>query len=322
MFGLSLRDMPRNNGESAVFNQAAAPTSRIRTSLREVKMIKGFCTGALVAFFVLTGAARAGQDPNWIPPLDQVARDKGEMAFDGCRPKPENVEPVMCVYGDPDSDRTVALVGDSHAMQWGPPLIKLAEQRGWRLVTFLRAGCPIAEVKFEPNCDEWRELAFEEIKDERPGRLIVSTSIARRYPLSLRGRPLSRRGSEKILRRGMTHTLRRLSTLPSLVRHGSRLKLIRDQVTAPFLPPKCLANHPDDPDACGFARHRKFGPGFDVVGATKLGLLPAIDPLQVLCHPHWCYSAHGHVVIYRDSDHLTATYTRTLTDWLGSKISF
>ncbi|MCB0870496.1 MAG: SGNH hydrolase domain-containing protein [Solirubrobacterales bacterium] len=284
--------------------------------------IKGAVATAFLSLTLLTGVANAGEGTEWVPPLDVAARDKGEMAFDGCRPKPENIDPVMCVYGDPDSDRTVALVGDSHAMQWGPPLIRLAERRGWRLVTFLRAGCPIAQVKFESNCDQWRELAFEEIKDQRPGRIIVSTSIARRYTLTVRGRPLSRRGSEKILRKGMTHTLKRLSRLPSLVRRGPRLKLIRDQITAPFLPPKCLAEHPDDPEFCRFARKRKFGPGFDMIGATRMGLLPAIDPLEALCNLRWCYSARGNVVIYRDSDHLTATYARTLTDWLGERIGF
>ena len=285
-------------------------------------MIKGVLAASLVALFVLSGVAWAGEGPEWIPPLEKASRDRGEMAMDDCRTKPDQIQPVMCVYGDPHADKTVALIGDSHAMQWGPPLIRLAERRGWRLVTFLRMGCPIADVKFEPNCDRWRDLALTQLADQRPGHIIVSTSIARRYTLSVRGRSLSRRGSEKMLRRGMTRTLRRLAGMPSLVRRGQKVKLIRDQITAPFLPPKCLANHPDDPGFCRFARHRKFGPGFDVAGATKLGLLPAIDPLQALCAPRWCYSARGNVVIYRDSDHLTATFARTLTDWLGRRIGF
>ncbi len=283
--------------------------------------IKGVAVAAFIAFFAVLPGVRA-EVPEWIPPLDLVARDKGEMAFDGCRPKPDRIEPVMCTYGDPASDHTVALVGDSHAMQWGPPLIRLAERRGWRLVTFLRAGCPIADVKFEMNCDLWRDLAFEAVKAQRPGHVIVSTSIARRYTLSVRGRKLTRRGSENKLARGMTRTLRRLSGLPSLVRHGPRVKLIRDQVTAPFLPPRCLANNPEDPGVCRFARTRKFGPGFDVTGAKRVGLLPAIDPLEALCARRWCYSARGNLVIYRDSDHLTATFARTLTDWLGRRIGF
>jgi hypothetical protein len=244
------------------------------------------------------------------------------MAFDGCRPKPENTEPVMCIYGDRNSDHTVALFGDSHALQWGPPLIRLAERRGWRLVTFLRAGCPVADVKFERNCDQWRDLAFNELAEQRPGHVIVSTSIARRYTLRVRGKLLTRKASERFLAKGMTRTLRRLSGLPSLVRRGPRVKLIRDQVTAPFLPPRCLANNPENPEVCRFARERHWGPGFDVKGAARVGLLPAIDPLEALCRPHWCYSAEGNLVIYRDSDHLTATFARSLTDWLGRRIGF
>lgn len=278
--------------------------------------------GTLVALTMMAGISQAESEPDWIPPLDLVARDRGEMAFDGCRPKPENIEPVMCVYGDPDSDHTVALIGDSHAMQWGPPLIQLAERRGWRLVTFLRAGCPVADVKFQTNCDAWRDLAIAELEAQRPGHVIVSTSIARRYSLAVRGQPLSRRASEAKLAKGMTRTLRRLSAMRSLVRKGPRVRLIRDQVTAPFLPPVCLANNPDRPRVCRFPRKRKFGPGFDVTGATRAGILPAIDPLEALCATRWCYSSRGNLVIYRDSDHLSATFARSLTDWLGSRIGF
>ena len=285
-------------------------------------MIRGVVAVLVVAFFGVVGTAGAQTESEWIPPLDLVARDKGEMAFDGCRPKPENIEPVMCIYGDRDSDHTVALFGDSHAMQWGPPLIRLAERRGWRLVTFLRAGCPVADVKFESNCDQWRDLAFADLADQRPGHVIVSTSIARRYTLRVRGKLLTRKASERFLAKGMTRTLRRLSGLPSLVRRGPRVKLIRDQVTAPFLPPRCLANNPENPEVCRFARERRWGPGFDIKGAKRVGLLPAIDPLEALCRPHWCYSAEGNLVIYRDSDHLTATFARSLTDWLGRRIGF
>ena len=235
-------------------------------------MIRGVVAVLVVAFFGVVGTAGAQTESEWIPPLDLVARDKGEMAFDGCRPKPENIEPVMCIYGDRDSDHTVALFGDSHAMQWGPPLIRLAERRGWRLVTFLRAGCPVADVKFESNCDQWRDLAFADLADQRPGHVIVSTSIARRYTLRVRGKLLTRKASERFLAKGMTRTLRRLSGLPSLVRRGPRVKLIRDQVTAPFLPPRCLANNPENPDVCRFARERRWGPGFDIKGAKRVGL--------------------------------------------------
>lgn len=244
------------------------------------------------------------------------------MAFDGCRPKPERIEPVMCVYGDPDSDHTVALFGDSHALQWGPPLIRLAQSRGWRLVTFLRAGCPVANVRFESKCDRWRDLALDAVKEQRPGHVIVSTSIGNRYTLSVRGRLLTRKTSESRLAKGMTRTLKRLAAMPSLIRHGPRVKLIRDQITAPFLPPRCLANHPEDPGHCRFARVRRHGPGFDFRGAARLGLLPTIDPLEALCSRRWCYSARGNLVIYRDSDHLTATFARALTNWLGRRIGF
>ncbi|MDQ5894837.1 MAG: hypothetical protein QG596_1098 [Actinomycetota bacterium] len=258
----------------------------------------------------------------WVPALDEVATDKGEVAYDDCRPWVENVKPLMCVYGNPESKTTVALVGDSHALQWGPPLIRLAKRRDWRLVTFIRANCPIAAVPYERYCDQWRSNAFEAIEAERPRHVIVSTSIGGRYRLIVNGEQLSRRASEPMLVRGMTRTLRRLNRIPSLVRRGTRVKLIRDQVTAPFLPPLCLERRQLNPASCRFRPTRLFGPGFDWVAAKQAGILPAIDPVKVLCRPKWCYSHQGEMVVYRDTDHISATFARTLTGWLGARLGF
>src|SRR5690606_21861980 len=138
------------------------------------------------------------------------------------------------------------------------------------------------DVKFEENCDEWRDLTFAAVAEQRPGHVIVWTSIARRYTLTLRGKPLTRRGSESRLVKGMTRPLRPFAALPSLGRRNPGVKLIRDQITAPFLPPRCLANNPEHPRVCKFPRKRKYRPGFDVAGATRAGLLPAVDPLEAL----------------------------------------
>jgi peptidoglycan/LPS O-acetylase OafA/YrhL len=114
-------------------------------------------------------------------PID-AASDKGPLWDDGCVLLGDETEPPRCVYGDPRSETTVVLLGDSHALQWSPPLLEIAEQRGWRLVSMMKAGCVVAQVAYERPCNVWRYKAMRRIvRRERPDLVVVSTSTGGRY---------------------------------------------------------------------------------------------------------------------------------------------
>lgn len=243
------------------------------------------------------------------------------MARDNCRANDWEDRPLVCVYGDLEEGKKVVLFGDSHAMQWGPPLIELAKERGWKLFTLLRAGCPVADVAFTRNCTGWREKALRRIERINPRHVIVSTSVGSRYRLRHDGLNLSRGASEGRLREGMIRTFERLGAIGNLApRNG--IKLIRDQVTAPSPPSRCLEREPDHPERCSFPNRRQWAPGFDWVAAKETGYLPTIDPVKELCEKEVCPATRGRIVIYRDSDHITATFALSLKDWFGQRIGF
>jgi hypothetical protein len=254
------------------------------------------------------------------PEAGRAREDRGEMARDNCRARDWDDRPLVCVYGDPDG-KPVVLFGDSHAMQWGPAMIELAKRRGWRLHTLLRAGCPIADVVFSRNCTRWRKKALRRIERIDPRHVIVSTSIGNRYRLRYGGLKLSRAESEGRLRAGMVRTLERLGSIENLSSRDG-IKLIRDQVTAPFVPSECLESKPRGKYSCSFRNHRQWAPGFDWWAARETGNLPTIDPVKILCEKEWCHPTRGRIVIYRDTDHITATFARSVTDWFGERIEF
>lgn len=91
-------------------------------------------------------------------------------------------DPVACELGDPKGKTTIVLFGDSHADHWSSPLAKIAKEKGWRLVTYLKGACPAARVtvwsatmkrKFD-ECDRWREAAMRNIVSLDPALVIVS----------------------------------------------------------------------------------------------------------------------------------------------------
>ncbi len=246
-------------------------------------------------------------------PID-APTDKGVLFDDGCVLLHDDTDSGECAYGDPDSDTTVVAFGDSHALQWFPPLLELAERGGWRLVGLVRAGCVVGAVAYERPCNVWRRKAMRRIvRRERPDLVVVSNSTGRRYQVVSGGQRLSRRASQPLLIAGFAKTLRRLK------RTGAEVVVIRDQQLAPFNPPECVSQYRDQVSRCAFYTHRRRDRAFDAFGAARAGVR-LVDPVNLLCPRHRCPSVMGHVLVYRDTYHMSATFARTLTPWLKRKL--
>src|SRR5690606_22866176 len=82
---------------------------------------------------------RAG---NLRPKPSKATKDKSRMFDEGCQADAPEVQSKRCVYGDRKAKRTVALIGDSHALMYFAPMNRLAKERGWRLVALSKVGCP------------------------------------------------------------------------------------------------------------------------------------------------------------------------------------
>ena len=252
------------------------------------------------------------------PQPDVAWEDKGPAILDGCRSGVEFTEAWTCVYGDPASEKTVVLWGDSHAMQYSPPLIRLAEENGWRLVTMFRGSCFVGDVGFRPACDAWRANAMARIRDEQPGLIINATDTGNGYTLTEGETRLSRRESEPGLRLAYERTLRQLEKATG-DREGG-VVVIRDLPRSRQRPPDCLIEHPDDLASCDFQGFRKNAPGFDLVAARKVKGVKLLDLADLVCPGGICPATRDNMIVFRDTAHLTATYAETLADWLGEQV--
>ena len=258
-------------------------------------------------------------DPGPLVPAPEVAaEDKGPAILDGCRSGVEHTDAWACVYGNPGSETTVVLWGDSHAMQYSPALIRLAEDRDWRLVTMFRGNCLIADVAYKPACDSWRRNAAARIADEEPDLVVVATDTGDGYALWQDGTRLTRDASEPILREAFGSTLSSLRRSAGN-RPGSVI-VLRDLPRSEFRPPDCLVEHPDDPAACDFQGFRKNPPGFDLAAARGTPGARLIDLSEVVCPNGICNSARDGMVIYRDTTHISATYAKSLAGILGERL--
>jgi hypothetical protein len=247
------------------------------------------------------------------PTPTQADGDRGRVFSDGCLVDQQRTATKRCVYGKRRSPVTAVLFGDSEAMQFFPPLVRIARSRGWRLVTRLRAGCTPADVKFSFRCDRWRDRTLGRIaRRDRPNLVVVTGGVA--YTVVRNGRRLSSRGSAPSLRRGYARTLRRLR------RSGARVAVIKDTPRSPRAIPECVLRHRRRPDRCSFSRSQPTNRAFDRRAAAGVSGARLLDPTPVVCPGATCPAVTGDVLVYRDHVHFTATFAATLTRWLRERL--
>ncbi len=252
----------------------------------------------------------------------ETKENRPQMYADGCHLNPPETEVPECVYGNPSSKTTVVLFGDSHAMQWFPALNELAKERDWRLVGLTKAACPPAEVhiynaslrRAYRECDEWRERMLERIvQDENPS-LIVTSSLPTYRPRE-DGKRLTRDTSDDAMVEGYASTLKKLRST------GAPVALIEDVPHPTKNIPQCVSRSLDRLERCAIPRGKALAyPKVNTRIAEQLEGVSLIDPTPVVCLEKACPAVIGDVLVYRNGAHLTATYVRTLTPWLGERL--
>jgi peptidoglycan/LPS O-acetylase OafA/YrhL len=247
---------------------------------------------------------------------------RSKMYTDGCHVQPSDTEFPECVYGDPASETTVVLFGDSHAMHWFPALDKLAEERDWRLVGLTKSACPPADVtrynvslrREYRECDEWRERALRRITERESPDLVVTSGLTV-YRVVEDGKRLGQEASEEALEEGY------VSTLKELRRTGAKVTVIEDVPHPNKNIPECVSRSLDRLEECAFPRSKAFRyRPINTRAAERVEGVELIDPTPVLCPGDPCPAVIGDALVYRNGDHLTPTYVRTLVPWLGEQL--
>lgn len=251
-----------------------------------------------------------------LQPEPRRAKEDRELPYeDGCLLEQSEIEPVACTYGERDARRDVLLFGNSHALHYSPALIRLARKRDWRLTTLLRAGCPVSDVRFAHRCDQWRERALEQIEhDHDPDLVVVATTTKFITGVVHEGERLELEDSRGLLEEGLVRTLERLRGT------GARVVLLGDIPRSSDDVPDCVSDALDRLEECAFPDRRDLGHRFDVLAADRVEGVQTIDPTPLLCPQRLCPAVMGNTLVYRDDNHFTATFSRTLAPWLERRL--
>ncbi|HTJ56869.1 MAG TPA: acyltransferase family protein [Devosiaceae bacterium] len=245
-----------------------------------------------------------------------AGRDMGVDNFDGCHLSYAAVDQPPCAFGDLAGSHTVVLFGDSHASQWFTPLVAAATATGWKVNAWTKSSCPSADVSvwYAPRrvafaaCDAWREEIFSRLVSSPPALVILANLWP--YDGELLD-PASKAvlhgvDAQREMARGTEATIQRLNTL------GIKVVLIRDTPRMPTSSGGCLASGAND---CGNSRSLALNDddGQLALAGQLGGNARFEDFTNWFCDGSFCPAMKGHAIIYRDSEHVTASYAGTLT---------
>ncbi|WP_307812865.1 acyltransferase family protein [Micromonospora coerulea] len=269
-------------------------------------------------------AAGAGvpvdRSPSVVPDPARARGDLPSVYSDGCHGSPTDTAVRPCTYGAATATVTVALIGDSHAAQWVPALQAVAEQRNWRLVTYTKSSCPVLDVEVAvgadlrpyDSCVTWNQSLRRTLAADRPD-LIVTSSY--NYSAIRDGRAMQGAANNTALVDSMRRTWQGLAAVAPVV-------VLRDTPAPRRDIAECVSAHREQLTKCAVARDAALagiGP-LQATAAQGLSGVHLVDLNDAVCPADRCAAVIGGVLVYRDTNHLTATYVRSLAPRLDEQL--
>lgn len=215
----------------------------------------------------------------------------------------------VCGFGKSDARHTAVLMGDSVGAQWFPALHRAFDKQGWRLLVITKSSCPMVDARmFYPLigreysvCDTWRRRALAYVRTIKPDVLLLgSTAI---YPFS---RTQWINGTRDVL--------------DHVVPYAGQIDMIRSTPHLEFDGPGCLLQH-------RWLRQLHLGTTCESsakngvnsrvwrwIGKAVSGFpnVRMLDMNRYVCPRGSCSARQHGIVVFRDSQHITATFARSL----------
>jgi peptidoglycan/LPS O-acetylase OafA/YrhL len=274
--------------------------------LAEVAINPPDCFGAAV----LTGCQNPELDSVVIPAPGFGNADRPGNG--NCFVQLNDANVVACVFGgDSAAAPRIALIGDSHAYQYIDAMITQAEKNGWSLTTYLKGGCPWTTTEiggtnpaFTASCNAWHAGLAEVLASERPFDAIITTGLSSNL--------IESAGSPDAAVEGLVRAW--ASQAP-----GVPVIALSDNPIPGDDPNKCLRY--SEASECDVSREIAL-PGPDIfaeAARAHVGGL-SLDFSSLFCGETRCAVVIGGADVYRDQDHLTATFANTLGPFIAEKV--
>ncbi|MES3666554.1 acyltransferase family protein [Mycobacterium intracellulare] len=252
------------------------------------------------------------------PTVLEVKQDLPASTKDGCISDFVNPAVVNCTYGDAAAERTIALAGGSHAEHWLPALDILGKLHHFKVVTYLKMGCPLSTEQVPlimgnnapyPQCREWVQQTMTKLVTDRPDYVFTTTT----RPWNIKSgdvMPATYIGIWQTLSDNNIPILGMRDT-PWLVKNGQ-----------PFDPADCLAKRGATAQSCAIKRSDLLSERNQTLDfVSQFPQLKVLDMSDSICRADVCRPVEGNILVYHGAHHLSPTYMRTMAPELGRQIA-
>ncbi len=229
----------------------------------------------------------------------------------------------LCPIGDPDAERSIVVLGDSHARALSPAVEEIGRREGYRVYVLVYSGCSANSLEqidratgraWEP-CQEFKQWALDTIADLDPELVVVSTSAGRVIEpgtdtVLTGGKDFSH--YVDVLEQGWTVLFEQLGEV------AERVYVVGNTPKLPRETGVCLSQGSPTLGDCAFAPgpHARREAQASFAAAEAAGAVP-VNAAKWFCAEGVCPAVVGSFITMRDSEHMTPDYARWLAPALA-----
>ena len=252
------------------------------------------------------------------PSLKRAATDRPYTKGRWCAPPNKSSRLVLCHFGNRDSDTTIVLMGDSHAMAWVEAAWRTAKARDWHLITVLKSACvPLRGIYTVAMhnadrgraCRGWRNNALDWISKRASKIDALVLTHGDGYALArTNGVQISSGAKVGVWAAGLRKTLKAIPERIDVI-------VLADIPLNAKNPVRCLRSHRKNMSAC--VTDREPQAALTVENALRDVTQQEGEYHRSLsgqvCPYDPCPVVQGDTLIWRDKAHITGTIARRLT---------
>ena len=231
----------------------------------------------------------------------RAAADLPMIYQHGCDDWYQSDQLKPCTYGRDEAPYTAVLLGDSIGAQWFTTLTEMLDPQDWKIIVLTKSSCPMVDEPFfyqrihreYTECTIWRERAIAWLQQQQVQRLFIGGTAS----------------SDYTPQQWTNGTLRILNKLAP---HADAIYVIEANPTLPFNGPDCLRLH--NPQHCqsssANAKYQQVAANLPEAVAQQ-PKAHWLETASFVCPQSQCQALRmdaGEVVVFRDSQHLTATF--------------
>ncbi len=230
----------------------------------------------------------------------------------------------LCPRGDVDADRTMVLIGDSHARQWIPALEKIAEEEGYVAYFLVREGCPAVDQTPwkadnsgpQYDCTDFQDWAAETVKELRPAVTLMGTDANERGYADEDGNHVDDDATiEQMVESGMVAQIERIKP------YSDRTVILGDPPIHEISPVKCLTVRNPTLEGCLSPPEARSETMADATRrAAETAGAEFLVTAQWFCWDGLCPTVVGRLITHRDVEHISIPYSEYLAPEIRRKL--